>query len=231
MLLVEAGKSDNDIRSKVPALMSGIVHTPEFDWMYKAEPDGSVGGRADVWPAGQAPRRRQRDQRDDVHPRPQVGLRPLGRARRHRLGLRQRAAVLPADGGQRARRRRMARAGRADRGVARCAVRYAITDEWIEAVQQAGYPRSLDLNGARPKASTTSSCRSGAGCGIRPPPATCARKPGDARNTARSASAEDRDGGRPRDRRHHPPRRRGLPRCRRARASCCAPARSTRRGC
>ena len=52
VLLVEAGKSDADIRSKVPALMSGIVHTPEFDWMYKAEPDGSVGGRADVWPAG-----------------------------------------------------------------------------------------------------------------------------------------------------------------------------------
>ena len=25
--------------------------------------------------------------------------------------------------------------------------RYAVTDEWIEAVQQAGYPRSLDLNG------------------------------------------------------------------------------------
>src|SRR5690348_10868323 len=52
VLLVEAGKSDNDIRSKVPALMSGIVHTPEFDWMYTAEPDASVGGRADVWPAG-----------------------------------------------------------------------------------------------------------------------------------------------------------------------------------
>jgi hypothetical protein len=34
--------------------MSGIVHTPEFDWMYKAEPDASVGGRADVWPAGSA---------------------------------------------------------------------------------------------------------------------------------------------------------------------------------
>ena len=43
VLLVEAGKSDADIRSKVPALMSGIGHTPEFDWMYKAEPDASVG--------------------------------------------------------------------------------------------------------------------------------------------------------------------------------------------
>src|SRR3569623_3211328 len=51
VLLVEAGKSDADIRSKVPALLSGIVHTPEVDWMYTAEPDASVGGRADVWPA------------------------------------------------------------------------------------------------------------------------------------------------------------------------------------
>ena len=51
VLLVEAGKSDRVLKSKVPALMSGIVHTPEFDWMYKAEPDESVGGRPDVWPA------------------------------------------------------------------------------------------------------------------------------------------------------------------------------------
>jgi choline dehydrogenase len=51
VLLVVAGKSDRVLKSKVPALMSGIVHTPEFDWMYKAEPDESVGGRPDVWPA------------------------------------------------------------------------------------------------------------------------------------------------------------------------------------
>ena len=40
--LIEAGSGKFDLRSKVPALMSGIVHTPNFDWMYKAEPDPSV---------------------------------------------------------------------------------------------------------------------------------------------------------------------------------------------
>ncbi|MGC1269830.1 MAG: FAD-dependent oxidoreductase, partial [Croceibacterium sp.] len=50
--LVEAGKDHKDIRLSIPALMSGIVHKPDFDWCYSAEGDPSVGGRPDVWPAG-----------------------------------------------------------------------------------------------------------------------------------------------------------------------------------
>jgi choline dehydrogenase len=146
VLLVEAGKSDADIRSKVPALMSGIVHTPEFDWMYKAEPDQSVGGRADVWPAGK-----------------RLGggsaINGMMFIRGHKwdydhwaeLGATgwDYASVLPYF-------RRMEdneRGGDEWRGrggpiaVSEVRSRYAITDEWIEAVQQAGYPRSLDLNG------------------------------------------------------------------------------------
>ena len=146
VLLVEAGKSDADIRSKVPALMSGIVHTPEFDWMYKAEPDGSVGGRADVWPAGK-----------------RLGggsaINGMMFIRGHKwdydhwaeLGATgwDYASVLPYF-------RRMednergADEWRGQGGpiaVSEVRSRYEITDEWIEAVQQAGYPRSLDLNG------------------------------------------------------------------------------------
>ena len=52
VLLVEAGKDHKDIRLSIPALMSGIVHKPDFDWCYSAEGDPSVGGRPDVWPAG-----------------------------------------------------------------------------------------------------------------------------------------------------------------------------------
>ena len=52
VLLVEAGKSHKDPRVAIPALMSGIVQKPDFDWCYSAEPDPSVGGRPDVWPAG-----------------------------------------------------------------------------------------------------------------------------------------------------------------------------------
>ena len=146
VLLVETGKSDNDIRSKVPALMSGIVHTPEFDWMYKAEPDDSVGGRADVWPAGK-----------------RLGggsaINGMMFVRGHKwdydhwaeLGATgwDYASVLPYF-------RRMEDNERGEdewRGeggpiaVSEVRSRYEVTDEWIEAVQQAGYPRSLDLNG------------------------------------------------------------------------------------
>jgi choline dehydrogenase len=146
VLLVEAGKSDNDIRSKVPALMSGIVHTPGFDWMYKAEPDASVGGRADVWPAGK-----------------RLGggsaINGMMFVRGHKwdydhwaeLGATgwDYASVLPYF-------RRMednergADEWRGQGGpiaVSEVRSRYGITDDRIEAVQQAGYPRSLDLNG------------------------------------------------------------------------------------
>lgn len=146
VLLVEAGKSDRDIRSKVPALMSGIVHTPEFDWMYSAEPDESVGGRPDVWPAGK-----------------RLGggsaINGMMFIRGHKWDYDRWAelgatgwdydSVLPYF-------RRMEHNERGEdqwRGqggpvaVSDVRSRYAVTDEWIEAVQQAGYPRSLDLNG------------------------------------------------------------------------------------
>jgi choline dehydrogenase len=146
VLLVEAGKSDNDIRSKVPALMSGIVHTPEFDWMYKAEPDPSVGGRTDVWPAGK-----------------RLGggsaINGMMFIRGHKwdydhwaeLGAAgwDYASVLPyfrrMEDNQRGADEWRGQGGPI--AVSEIRSRYEITDDWIEAVQQAGYPRSLDLNG------------------------------------------------------------------------------------
>jgi choline dehydrogenase-like flavoprotein len=52
VLLIEAGKSDNHLSLKVPGFTRAVVHNPSFDWMNVAEPDPSIGGRADVWPAG-----------------------------------------------------------------------------------------------------------------------------------------------------------------------------------
>jgi choline dehydrogenase len=52
ILLLEAGKTDRDIRLMVPALTIAAVHNPAYDWGYPAEPDPSIGGRADKWPAG-----------------------------------------------------------------------------------------------------------------------------------------------------------------------------------
>lgn len=50
--IVEAGASDRHLKSRVPALTSSIVQNPQFDWCYQVEPDESLGGRADIWPAG-----------------------------------------------------------------------------------------------------------------------------------------------------------------------------------
>jgi choline dehydrogenase len=140
VLLLEAGKSDVVIRSKVPALMSGIVHTPGFDWMYKAEPDASVGGRADVWPAGKRLGGGSaingmmfvRGHKWDYDHWAQLGATGWDYA-----------SVLPYF-------RRMednergADEWRGQGGpiaVSEVRSRYEITNEWIEAVQQAGYPR------------------------------------------------------------------------------------------
>lgn len=50
--IVEAGVSDRHYRSRVPGLTSSIVQNPQFDWCYQVEPDETLGGRADIWPAG-----------------------------------------------------------------------------------------------------------------------------------------------------------------------------------
>ncbi|MEI9965421.1 MAG: GMC family oxidoreductase N-terminal domain-containing protein [Caulobacteraceae bacterium] len=52
VLLLEAGKTGEHIRLKIPALVSGVVQNPSFDWKYYAEPDPTIGGRSDVWPGG-----------------------------------------------------------------------------------------------------------------------------------------------------------------------------------
>lgn len=52
VLLLEAGRSNNDLRVKVPALTSALVQNPDFDWKYQANPDESINGRSDVWPGG-----------------------------------------------------------------------------------------------------------------------------------------------------------------------------------
>jgi len=146
VLLVEAGKDHKDLRVSVPALMSGIVHKPDFDWCYSAEPDASLGGRPDVWPAGK-----------------RLGggsaINGMMFIRGHqwdfdhwaKLGAKgwDYASVLPYF-------RRLEDNERGEdqwRGtggpiaVSEVRSRYQVTDDWIQAAEQAGVPRSKDLNG------------------------------------------------------------------------------------
>jgi choline dehydrogenase len=52
VLLLEAGKTDKHYKLRIPALTSSVVQNTDFDWKYMAEPDPTIGGRADVWPGG-----------------------------------------------------------------------------------------------------------------------------------------------------------------------------------
>lgn len=144
--LIEAGKTDRHMRSRIPALTSAIVQNPAYDWCHQVEPDASLGGRADIWPAGRM-----------------LGggsaLNGMMFIRGHRWDYDEWArlgavgwdyeSVLPYF-------RRMEdneRGSDAWRGtggpiaVSEGRARYPITDQWIAAAQAAGIPRSPDLNG------------------------------------------------------------------------------------
>ncbi|MPT48582.1 MAG: glucose-methanol-choline oxidoreductase [Sphingobium sp.] len=146
VVLVEAGKTDQHHRSRIPALTSAIVQNPDYDWCYQVEPDPSLGGRADIWPAGKL-----------------LGggssLNGMMFIRGHKWDYDHWAelgatgwdyqSVLPYF-------RRMEdneRGSDAWRGaggpisVSEGRARYPITDSWIEAAQAAGIRRSSDLNG------------------------------------------------------------------------------------
>lgn len=52
VLLLEAGKWDNHLRYKVPALCVACVGNPEADWMFMAEPDPTRAGKVDLLSRG-----------------------------------------------------------------------------------------------------------------------------------------------------------------------------------
>ena len=146
VVVLEAGKSDDKLISKVPALMSGMVQNPDFDWRLPTEPDPSIGGRADIWPAarrlggGSASNGMMfvRGHAWDYDQWAAAGARGWSHAE-----------VLPFF-------RRMERnergpdpwrGGEGPQAASEVRARWPITDAWIAAAQQAGIARSRDLNG------------------------------------------------------------------------------------
>ena len=146
VLLVEAGRDHHDPRLAIPALMSALVQKPEFDWCYTAEPDPSVGGRPDVWPAG-----RRLGGGSSIN-----GMMFI---RGHRWDY-DHWAALGATGWDYAsvlpyfrrleHNERGADPWRGEGGpihVSEVRSRYQVSDDWIVAAEEAGIPRSQDLNG------------------------------------------------------------------------------------
>jgi choline dehydrogenase len=146
VLLIEAGKSDRHVKSRIPALVGGVVQNPDFDWCYRAEPDPSIGGRPDVWPAGK-----------------RLGggsaINGMMFIRGHRWDYDHWAklgatgwdyeSVLPyfrrIENNERGEDPWRGVGGPID--VSEVRSRYPVTEAWIEAVRQAGFSRSADLNG------------------------------------------------------------------------------------
>jgi choline dehydrogenase len=146
VLLIEAGGGHKDPRLAIPALMSALVHKPAFDWCYSAEPDPSVGGRPDVWPAG-----RRLGGGSSINGMMFIRGHKWDYDHWAALGATgwDYASVLPYF-------RRMEHnergtdAWRGEGGpiaVSEVRSRYDVTDEWIAAAEQAGIARSQDLNG------------------------------------------------------------------------------------
>lgn len=148
VLLLEAGDTDDVLASRVPALVATVVQNPEFDWKYTVEPDASIGGRADVWPAG-----KRLGGGSSINGMMYVRGHAWDYdewARRGATGW-SAAEVLPyfrrLEDNQRT-------AGDAWRGrggpqsVDDTRAPYAVTQQWIDAAVQAGVPRNPDLNGA-----------------------------------------------------------------------------------
>lgn len=146
VLLVEAGKSHRDIRSYVPALMAGMVHTPQFDWMYQAEPDPTIGGRPDVWPAG-----KRLGGGSSINGMMFIRGHAYDYDHWAALGATgwDYASVLPffrrLEDNERGADQWRGTGGPI--AVSEVRSRYGVTADWIDAVVEAGFPRSPDLNG------------------------------------------------------------------------------------
>jgi choline dehydrogenase len=148
VLLLEAGKSDIRMVSRIPALMSSMVQNPDYDWRFQAEPDASIGGRADIWPAA-----RRLGGGSTINGMMFVRGHAWDYDQWAALGAHgwSHADVLPFFRRMEANERGgdAWRGDRGPQGVSDIRARWPITDAWIEAAQQAGIQRSPDLNGER----------------------------------------------------------------------------------
>ena len=154
VLVLEAGRPDYlwDVFIHMPAALPFPIGSRFYDWKYESEPEPFMNGRRDLPRARQGARRLQQHQRDDLPARQPAGLRALGRRPGHGdVGLRALPPVLQADGelpGRRA-RRRVPRSRRARSVLERGPATSPLFGAFFEAVQQAGYPLTDDVNGYR----------------------------------------------------------------------------------
>ena len=152
--MLEAGRPDYlwDVFIHMPAALAFPIGSRFYDWKYESEPEPHMNGRRIYHARGQGPGRLEQHQRDDLPARQPAGLRALGAPTpgmetwdyAHCLPYFKRMETLPG--------------GRPDdefRGHAgplvleRGPATSPLFGAFFEAVQQAGYPLTDDVNGYR----------------------------------------------------------------------------------
>ena len=145
VLLLEAGGADRNLWIHIPLGYGKLFADPTVNWLYETEPEPELDDRQHP-AARQGAGRLELDQRPALPARPARGLRPLAPARQYRLELRRRAAVLPQGRGPGEGRGRLHGVG-GPLAVSDVSEPHPLCDAFIDAAQQAGYPRNDDFNG------------------------------------------------------------------------------------
>jgi choline dehydrogenase len=149
VLLLEAGKTDRHYKLRIPALTSSVVQNTDFDWKYMAEPDPTIGGRADVWPGGKRlgggssinGMMYVRGHAWDYDHWAELGAR--GWAFKDVAPYFKRMETNSRGAGE-------MRGDKGPVGVSDSRLHYPIIDDWIKAAEGFGIERNLDHNGERP---------------------------------------------------------------------------------
>ena len=152
VLVLEAGRPDCawDVFIHMPAALAFPIGSRFYDWMYGSEPEPFMHGRRVYHARGKVLGGSSSDQRHDLPARQPARLRALGgRPRDGELGLRALPAVLQADGDLPRRRRRRTGAADGPLVLERGPATSPLFGAFFEAVQQAGYPLTDDVNGYR----------------------------------------------------------------------------------
>ncbi len=150
VLLLEAGRSDKHLFSRIPAASPLAIGNPSFNWMYETEPDASRHNKVEMWPAG-----RCLGGGSAINGMMFIRSHPYDFEHWHSLGNQGWSYddVLPYfkrlednEGGP-----NVFRGSDGPQSVSENRCPIPVTDAWIQAAEQAGVPRSPDLNGEFPE--------------------------------------------------------------------------------
>ena len=149
VLLLEAGGADRNIWIHIPLGYGKLFANAKVNWLYKTEPEPDLNNRKVIQPRGKVMGGSSSINGLLYISRPARGFRSLAPARQYRLGF---ADVLPY----------FRRAEDQERGaddlhgaggplaVSDVSEPHPLCEAFIEAAQQAGFPRNDDFNGPTP---------------------------------------------------------------------------------